>query len=89
MENGSVIVKVPNRGFYSASGVTAADRGLVFKGPIAFSPSESGPWVGYADDATVMFMDEKGATKLSGKSAVVREEAPSATEVEVEEAERR
>ena len=82
MESGRVIVKVPNKGFYSASGVTAADRGLVFKGPIAFSLSESGPWVGYADDATVMFMDGKGATKLSGRSALVREEPSSATEVE-------
>ena len=71
--NGGYMITLPGVGVYRARGLAVAERGLVFKGPIAFAASKEGPWVGYAPQDVSMHMAKDGTTKLSGKSALSRE----------------
>ena len=76
-KNGGCMVTLPGVGVYLANGVTVAERGLVFKGPIAFALTKEGPWVGYAGEGVSMHLAKDGTTKLSGESAIMRENMPA------------
>ncbi|MEK7951568.1 hypothetical protein [Luteolibacter soli] len=74
--NGGCMLTIPGVGVYAATDVSVAARGLVFKGPITFAATKDGPWIGYAGEGASIHLAKDGTTKLSGDSAIIRENLP-------------